>query len=312
MDNELAILALINDKHKFKKKELIDFFSGLNSIENFFMNPPDSTKIQNDRRYSKISKKITSMLELYSDTDFKAYKNEILRVEHSGINLITYYSANYPEKLRGIPNPPFLLYHKGELMDFTNCVAIVGTRNLSHYGHKRTREISGIIAENGYKIVSGLARGTDTEAHCGALDVGGKTIVILAGHIDEVYPKENLKLVSDIVKSGAVFSEISTFEKTHKARFIERNRLTSGISECLIVIESNGNGGTLQQINLAFKQGRKVFVMEPLKTDKQATEGFKKFIKLGATPFDSPDVILEFLKNKKPEPRHVTLYDFLG
>jgi len=173
-------------------------------------------------------------------------------------------------------------------------------------------EISGIIAENGYKIVSGLARGTDTEAHCGALDVDGKTIAILAGHIDEVYPKENLKLVSDIVKSGAVFSEISTFEKTHKARFIERNRLTSGISECLIVIESNGNGGTLQQINLAVKQGRKVFAMEPLKTDTQATEGFKKFIKLGATPFDSPDVILEFLKNKKPEPRHVTLDDFLG
>jgi predicted Rossmann fold nucleotide-binding protein DprA/Smf involved in DNA uptake len=79
-----------------------------------------------------------------------------------------------------------------------------------------------------------------------------------------------------------------------------------------VVIESNGNGGALQQINLAVKQGRKVFVMEHLKTDKQATEGFKKFIKLGATPFDSPDVILEFLKNKKPEPRHVTLGDFLG
>ena len=311
MNNELAILALINDKHKFKKKELIDFFSGLNSIENFFMNPPDSMEIQNDQRYSKISKKITSMLELYSETDFEAYKNEILRVEHSGINLITYYSENYPEKLRDISNSPFLLYHKGELMEFTNCVAIAGTRNLSHYGHQRTREISGIIAENGYKIVSGLARGTDTEAHCGALDVGGKTIAVLAGHIDDVYPKENLKLVSDIVKSGAVFSEISTLEKTHKSRFIERNRLTSGISECLIVIESNGSGGTLQQINLAVKQGRKVFVMEPLKTDKQATEGFKKFIKLGATPFDSPDVILEFLKNKKQEPRHVTLDDFL-
>jgi len=311
MNNELAILALINDKHKFKKKELIDFFFGLSSIENFFINPPNNIEIQNNHRYSKISKKITSILELYSKTDFEAYKNEILRVEHSGIDLITYYSENYPEKLRSISNPPFLLYHKGELMEFTNCVAIVGTRNLSHYGHKRTREISGIIAENGYKIVSGLARGTDTDAHCGALDVGGKTIAILAGHINDVYPKENLKLVSDIVKSGAVFSEISTFEKTHRARFIERNRLTSGISECLIVIESNGSGGTLQQINLAINQGRKVFVMAPLKTDEQVTEGFKKIIRLGATPFDSPDTILEFLKNKKPEPRHVTLDDFL-
>jgi DNA processing protein len=88
---------------------------------------------------------------------------------------------------------------------------------------------------------------------------------------------------------------------THKGRFIDRNRITSGISECVIVIESNGSGGTYHQVNWAIEQGRKVFVMKPLGTDKQANQGFIEFVKLGAVPFDSPDIILNFLKVNKIE-----------
>lgn len=301
MDNEIPLLALINDKQEFKDKELIEFFSELSSIENFFMNPSDSIEFRNNKKYSRISEKITSIYEFFSKINFEAYKDEIKRLENSGVNLIPFYSEKYPKKLKDIPNPPFLLYHKGKLMNFNSCVAIVGTRNLSHYGHKRAREISGIIAKNGYTVVSGLARGTDTEAHCGALDVGGKTIAVLAGHIEDIFPKENLKLASDIIESGAILSEISTMGMTHKGRFIDRNRITSGISECLIVIESNGSGGTYHQVNWAIEQGRKVFVMKPLDTDKQANQGFIEFIKLGAMPFDSLDIILNFLNENKIE-----------
>jgi len=323
MDNEITLLALINDKQEFKEKELIEFFSELSSIENFFTNPPDSIELRNNKKYSRISEKIKSINEFYSKINFTAYKGEIKRLENSGVNLIPFNSEKYPIKLKDIPNPPFLLYHKGKLMNFNHCVAIVGTRNLSHYGHKRAREISGIIAKNGYTIVSGLARGTDTEAHCGALDVGGKTIAVLAGHIEDIFPKENLKLASDIIESGAILSEISTMGLTHKGRFIERNRITSGISECLIVIESNGSGGTYHQVNWAIEQGRKVFVMKPLDTDKQANQGFIEFIKLGAMPFDSLDVILNFLnenkivslnlisKKNKIESQKLTLENFL-
>jgi DNA processing protein len=299
MDNEVTLLALINDKQEFKDKELIEFFSELSSIENFFTNPPDSIELRNNKKYSRISEKIKSINEFYSKINFTAYKDEIKRLENSGVNLITFNSEKYPVKLKDIPNPPFLLYHKGKLMNLNHCVAIVGTRNLSHYGHKRAREISGSIAKNGYTIVSGLARGTDTEAHCGALDVGGKTIAVLAGHIEDIFPKENLKLASDIMESGAILSEISTMGIIHKGRFIDRNRITSGISECLIVIESNGSGGTYHQVNWAIEQGCKVFVMKPLETDKQANQGFIEFIKLGAEPFDSLDVILNFLKVNK-------------
>ncbi len=311
MNNELPFLALINDKQEFKNKELINFLSELTSIEDFLAYPSQSIEIRNNPKYSNISEKINSFIKLYSKINFEAYKSEIIRIKNSGVNLIPFYSENYPKKLRDIPDPPILIYHKGKLMDFNNCVAIVGTRNLSHYGHKRAREISGIIAKNGYTIVSGLARGTDTEAHCGALDVGGKTIAVLAGNIDDIFPKENLKLASNIMESGAIISEISTMEKTHKGRFIDRNRLTSGISECLIVIESNGSGGTFHQVNWAIEQGRKVFVMKPLDADKQAINGFTEFIKLGAVPFDSPDTIIEFLKGKRMECRELTLEYFI-
>ncbi len=302
MDNEITLLALINDKQEFKDKELIEFFSELSSIENFFTNPPDSIELRNNKKYSRISEKITSINEFYSKINLIAYKDEIKRLQNSGVNLIPFYSEKYPIKLKDIPNPPYLLYHKGKLMNFDHCVAIVGTRNLSHYGHKRAREISGVIAKNGYTIVSGLARGTDTEAHCGALDMGGKTIAVLAGHIEDIFPKENLKLASDIFYNDTASSEISTMGMTHKGRFIDRNRITSGISECVIVIESNGSGGTYHQVNWAIEQGRKVFVMKPLGTDKQANQGFIEFVKLGAVPFDSPDIILNFLNGNKIEP----------
>ena len=293
MNDNLALIALINDKKEFKNKELFDFFLKNNSIESILENSPCHMEKNMGQPY--INDKLNSIQEFYLNINFSAYKSEIIRIENSGVNLIPFYSEKYPERLKEISDPPFLLYHKGTLIDYNNCVAIVGTRNLSHYGHKRAREISNILAKNGYTIVSGLARGTDTEAHCGALDAGGKTIAILAGHIEDIFPKENSKLSSDILESGAILSEISTFEKTHKGRFIERNRLTSGISECVIVIESEGTGGTLHQVNLAIEQGRKVFVLEPLETDKKAFKGFKEFIKLGAVPFNSVDTILEFL-----------------
>jgi len=310
MNDEMALLALINDRKEFKNKDFINFIFDLESIEHFFLQPPDWGDIWLNQKNKKNHNKINSLLELQSKINFKAFKSEIIRIENSGVNLIPYCDGNYPKKLKEISDPPFLLYHKGEVMNFDNCVAIVGTRNLSYYGHRRTREISRTIAENGYTIVSGLARGTDTEAHCGALDAGGKTLAILAGHIEDIFPKENQKLAFDILNSGAILSEISTLEKTHKGRFIERNRLTSGISECVIVIESEGTGGTLHQVNLAIGQGRKVFIMKPLDTDELAIKGFKEFIKLGAIPFDSLDPIFEFLKQNSKKNNILTLENF--
>ena len=293
--DELTLLALINDDKKFKNKELMEFFSELNSLEEFLTSliNYDMTNIYKTR--STISKKIELIAQLYSKIDIDIYEQEIRRIKNSDINIIPFYSKLYPEKLKNISDPPLILYHRGSLINFDHCVAIVGARNLSHYGHKMAREISRNIAENNYTIVSGLARGTDTESHCGALDVEGKTIAVLAGHVEDIYPNDNLKLSSDILASGAILSEISAMGQVHKGRFIERNRLISGLSQCLIIIESEGRGGTLKQAYLAIGQGRKVFIMRPLEKDKDSVKGFNTFLRLGAIPFESAEIILEFL-----------------
>lgn len=310
MNNELTFLAFINDRRVFKKKELSKFFRELDSIRDFFLNPPDVIDIRGHAKSSKFTEKIISLIELSEKMNY-LYQDEIMRIEQSDIHLILQDSAKYPEKLRCIDDPPILLYHKGKLMDFDNCVAITGRRSVSDYGRKKSREISRFIAKNGYTIVSGLALGVDTEAHHGALEVGGKTIAILAGDVESISPKANTKLASDILESGAILSEISKIEKIHKGRFIERNRLISGISECLIVIESNGTGGTKHQVNLAMKQGKKVFVMKPTGTDEDAMNGFREFVKCGAMPFESPDTIIDFLANNKVTPKKMTLDNFI-
>jgi DNA processing protein len=307
MDKDLDYLAFINDQSYLKSKKLTPFLSQLESIEAFFNSIKNSENINldNDRN---IPRDLVPIIELYSKMDFKKYRSEIERIINSGVYIIPYYSDNYPRKLKDIPNPPMIIYHKGKWINFNNCVAIVGTRNLSHYGHKNAREISGALAEKGFTIISGLARGTDTEAHCGALDVSGRTIAVLAGHIEDIFPRENEKLAKDIQESGAVISEISTMKQVHKGRFIERNRLISGISECLVVIELNGrSGGTLQQVNWAVKQGKAVFVLKPLEKDKDAIQGFMECIKLGAMPLESDKDVLSYLKTRS---RFLTLDHF--
>jgi DNA processing protein len=306
MDRELILWALINDRKQMNKKEVLDVITKFGSIDNIFDNYDLIKSKEINKNYLKILERIINFIKVRPE-NIELYENEIIRLRASSVNFIPFFSEIYPRKLKFIPDPPLLLYHKGKILDFGNSVAIVGTRNLSHYGHKRAREISSEIASKGYTIVSGLARGTDTEAHCGALDSGGKTIAVLAGHIEDIFPKENEKLALDIISSGAIISEISPLEQTHKGRFIERNRLTSGISECVIVIESEGQGGTFHQVNLAISQGRTVFVMEPKKNDERSIRGFREFLRAGAKPFHSCGTILEYLSKHEMQK---TLYEY--
>jgi len=309
MDKDLEYLAFINDQAYLKGKKLTPFITQLRSLEAFF----ESIKFSGDidlNSEENIPKELIPIIKLYSKLNFGQYHSEIERLIKTGVDIIPFYSDNYPKKLKDIENPPLLIYYKGKWINFDNSIAIVGTRNLSHHGHKKARDISSSLAEKGFTIISGLARGTDTEAHCGALDVCGRTIAVLAGHIEDVFPRENEKLARDIQESGAIISEISTLKQVHKGRFIERNRLISGISECLIVIEMNGrSGGTLQQINWANRQGKAIFVLNPLKKDKEAIQGFRECIKLGAMPLDSEKEVLNYLKTRS---RFLTLDFFMS
>ena len=230
---------------------------------------------------------------------------------NSGVSILTYLDEEYPPQLRKIPDPPVVLFHKGKLRKFDKCIAIVGSRNPSHYARKKAREIARVLARNKYTIVSGLARGIDTEAHCGALDVNGKTIAVLGTKInDEIYPKENSRLAEDIMRSGAIISEAPLFQQSKNTWFIRRNRITSGISLCLIVIEFGSTGGTFTQVEHAINQGKPIFVLKPKrKSDELAMKGYNEAIEKGAIPITSGKEILKYLETLEENITSLNKYD---
>jgi DNA processing protein len=223
-------------------------------------------------------------------------------MNESGIKLIRYVDKEYPEALKtGVDDPPLLLFHKGSLRDFDDCVSIAGTRDCSLYGRLMAKRLAKAVASKGYTIVSGLARGIDEWAHSGALEVSnGKSIAVLPW-IDPIYPSEHSNLMADIEKRGAVISERleKPFGKVAKVKFVQRNRITSGISRCLIALESDEEGGTVHQVRIAISQGRKVFAVRP-KDNERFKKGFKKFVDMGAIPIDSSKEVLSYLKKEAP------------
>jgi DNA processing protein len=251
---------------------------------------------------------IKNFISYRNTIDFKNYKKKLDTILQNNFKLIKYVDKEYPRQLKNLAGgphmgSPLVLIHKGSEMNFANNVAIVGTRECSHYGHMMARRIARGIAKKGYTIVSGLARGVDTEAHCGALEVNqGKTIAVLAW-MRPIYPTENEELAKDIERNGALISE-NYFRVTAggsrwgKAKFVDRNRITSGISRCLIAIEAGISSGTFHQVRLAQKQKRKIFVLKPKPKNKRATEGFKEFLKIGATPISSIKPVINFLESK--------------
>ena len=244
--------------------------------------------------------------------NYVANKSEYQRIidssEKTGVTIIRYIDKEYPQLLKSaedhshtFQDPPLVLFHKGTLFDFENCVGIVGTRECSLHGHVMARRLGRAVARLGYTVVSGLARGVDTEAHCGALEVpGGKTVSILAW-MNPVYPAENTELSNDIAARGALLSERyvpgTQFGKTAPGNFVERNRIISGISRCIIAVESGPEGGSVHQARIAKAQGRKVFVVKPKKGNKRAFEGFKLLVGEGATPIDSVKPVAEYLRS---------------
>src|SRR2546422_7926060 len=175
------------------------------------------------------------------------YVKSIEQYRAKGVRVIDYWDDAYPDNLRYISNPPLLLFVKGTIFPGSLPVAIVGTRRASLLGRKLAHEYGAFFAERGRTVVSGLARGIDSAAHAGALEARGSTVAILAGDIDYIYPPENAKLADAIKKNGALVSEVSRHALVHQGRFVERNRITSGLSKAVVVVESVRTGGAVRQ-----------------------------------------------------------------
>ncbi len=218
---------------------------------------------------------------------------ELGRAEEIGARIITPIDAEYPEQLKKIHDPPLALYVRGRLMaGDKQAIAIVGTRRASHYGMGSAEKLAGQLARGGTTVISGLAGGIDTAAHRGALKSKGRTIAVLGSGLGHIYPPENRGLARDISGSGAVVSEFPIDRNPDKTTFPMRNRIVSGLSMGVLVVEAGVKSGALITANQAMSQGRSVFAV-PGRIDSYASQGTNRLIKDGAGLVESADDVMQ-------------------
>lgn len=211
------------------------------------------------------------------------------------VNIVTCKDAGYPCSLRTISYPPVLLYVRGELKkEDEKAIGVVGTRRATSYGKIATRKLVRELAREKFTVVSGMARGIDTHAHEVALEEGGRTIAVLGCGVDVVYPRENKTLMDEIVKKGAVISEFSLGTGPFPQNFPQRNRIISGLSMGVLVVEAPLKSGALITADFALEQGKEVFAV-PGHITNPYSEGTNKLIKEGARVVESVQDILEEL-----------------
>ncbi len=226
------------------------------------------------------------------------------RMVQSSADFITGTDAGYPSLLREIHDPPIGLYRKGKYEFGHRCVAIVGSRRTTLYGQATAKKLGAELAQLGFCVVSGLARGIDTAAHEGALSVGGKTAAVLGCGIDIIYPPENLALYRAIEAEGAILSEFPFSRRADKQSFAMRNRIVAGMSEAVIVVESDVSGGAMITAKFAGEQGRLLFAV-PGRIDQNTSAGCHQLIRDGATLLTSVDDVLaelNYLGGMRPSP----------
>ncbi|MBR5154710.1 MAG: DNA-processing protein DprA [Alphaproteobacteria bacterium] len=211
-------------------------------------------------------------------------EKELLTAEIKGIKIITIEDDEYPYNLKQIDDCPPVLYALGNtsLLQNKNALAVVGSRSASFGASKLAQNISKEIAENGITIVSGMARGIDSFAHLGALETNASTIAVLGTGVDVVYPKENDTLYKKIIQKGLVLSEYPLGTSPQSSNFPRRNRIVSGLSKGVLVVEASVMSGSLITANLALEQGRDVYAIPGAPFDNR-TSGCNKLIKEGAT-----------------------------
>lgn len=220
---------------------------------------------------------------------------ELVKVRRAGVDVLTWEDPRYPARLSAINDSPPVLYLRGELRpDDDWAVAIVGTRGASVYGKDVTRVLAGDLARAGVTIVSGLATGIDTQAHHAALEAGGRTLAVLGSGIDIIYPWDNRKLADEIVQHGALISEYALGVQPEANNFPPRNRIISGLSRGVIVVEAGERSGALITASFAADQSRDVFAV-PGNIFARNSQGTNRLIRDGATPVLSANDVLEAL-----------------
>ena len=275
--------SLISDFGNVKKLKLLEIYKTPEKI--FYLK-----NYENLRQFGE---------NVVSGISNKKYKEQIYKIidfmGNNGIDIVTMEDEYFPKMLREIYDCPISLYVKGnvELLNKENKIAIIGCREFSEYGKKCALYFSSNLAKKGVTIVSGLARGIDSFSHYGTIKADGTTIAVLGNGLDMIYPKENQKLAEEIVeKNGLLISEFPIGTIPEKRNFPARNRIISGISKGVIVIEAKKKSGTLLTVDFALDQGKDIYAV-PGNINSINSVGTNDLIKQGAklvTNFEEIDI----------------------
>jgi len=264
------------------------------SLVRYFGSPGDAWEAP-DRDLARVLNMSSQTLEkLLKRRNGIDPERELKELADKGIEFICYEDTRYPRSLAGIFDPPPGLFIRGTLRETDPGVALVGSRHATPYGRKMARQLGHDLARAGVTVVSGMARGIDTAAHQGALQAGGYTIAVLGCGVDVVYPRENKKVMQDIAATGAVISEFPPGSAPDAWHFPVRNRIISGLSRCVAVIEAAERSGALITADVALEQGRDVLAV-PGNVSSRLSKGTNGLIKQGAKLVEDASDILEEL-----------------
>lgn len=233
-------------------------------------------------------------------------ESERRHLAQMGARFISFEHADYPPLLKTIYDPPIGLYLWGPVLPSVNAIAIVGSRYASVYGLQVAERFGSELAEHSWIVVSGFARGVDTASHRGALRVRGDTVAVLGCGIDRIYPPENADLYAQMRERGCILSEFPLGTRADRMTFPRRNRILSGLSQAVVVVESDIKGGSMLTATFAGEQNRQVFAV-PGHIDSEMSRGCHQLIRNGATLVTSVEEILEDLKSAPPLPLQLEL-----
>jgi DNA processing protein len=277
--NDLVNLKLLFSIDGFganKFRNLLIHFKTLNNI--FLADVNALTEVEG------ISKAMAKKI-IESRKDFqmmeRILEEETVRIERLQGKIITIWDDEYPPLLKNIYDPPIIIYTLGQFEEVDNSsIAVVGTRMITNYGRVQTERITTGLVEQGVTIVSGMARGVDSIAHETTLKRGGRTIAVIGSGLDVIYPAENRKLFERIREQGVVITEFEFGTQPDAQNFPKRNRIISGLSLGVVVIETATKGGAMQTAHMALDQNREVFAV-PGNLGIKQSEGTNKLIQKG-------------------------------
>ena len=280
-------LIALNQIEKIGDKRIYELIKHYESVENIFEEKENNLK-------ELIEKKFKFKLDDFSKNEIldKA-QNIIKKSEEHEIKILSLFDKEYPFNLKQIDNPPYILYYKGDLKKLRrNCVSIVGTRTPTNESKKYAFDIASKLSALNITVVSGMAKGIDTEAHLGAISSLVNTAAVLGNGIDIVYPSENLRVYNKLIESGIVLSEFEVERKPDRMNFPRRNRIISGLSYATIMVEAPSKSGALITVDFALNQGREVYIA-PYDEKLKEYFGNHKLYKEGAKILNDITDILE-------------------